>query len=131
MLSTDLTDIDRASPALTGTPSTIAPVGSIARTTPNGMTWQQMLSAIVGLGGNGQQQAPLGGLMQGAGSNVNSQIPLYTPPLQAIPDGEEQKKQTTEGDVQQYAKIIAALFGGGAGIAASPASTGFSGGFAL
>lgn len=108
-MATDYSNIDSTSPALTGLSSGIAAPTSAAQAP---MTWQQMLSAIAGLSGGRPTQVSTG-LTQGLGSNANAAIPLYTPPLQALPTADEQQKQTSEADVAQYAKILATIFGGG------------------
>lgn len=124
MTGEQYTNIDQASPALTGLPSTVAPIAT-AQQPP--VTWQQMLAAIAGLSG-GSHSNNIAGLVQGLGSNVNRGIPLYTPPLQALPIADEQQKQTTEGDVSSYAKIITALFGPSTSGVAAGAGSAFSGG---
>ena len=121
----DYTNIDQASPALTGLPSMVPSVE-----VPKAMTWQDILKAVASMSG-GSASPSFSGLTQGLGSNVNSGIPLYTPPLQALPMQDEQQKQTSASDIDQYAKIFAQLFGGdssaGLGYGTAGTAAGLSG----
>lgn len=82
------------------------PVTGNAGVPQTGVTWEQMLAAFANSSGN-KQQSPLN-LMPQTNPVQNQGIPLYTPPAQFQPI-DEQQKQSSVGEISQYAALIAAL----------------------
>lgn len=83
---------------------------SVPTTAPIGGDWMNILKFLASSGGKGvgAPNVPFGNI----GSQLVPQqgVPMYYMPQAAQPIQDEQQKQTSAGDVGQYASMLAKLF---------------------
>lgn len=80
---------------------------SVPTTAPIGTDWMNILKMLATSGGKGASSLPFGNI----GPQLSPQpgVPMYSMPP-TVPTETEQQKQTSPGEVEQYASMLAKLF---------------------